>query len=67
VTKCKTCRFWRVESWHDEGWGICTQTISEDGKPTVPDTLAVAQDYESYCATTHTEKDFGCVMHKVKE
>ncbi len=67
LKRCKTCRFWRLESWHEKGWGLCTQMNSEDGKPNVPETLAVAQDDESYCAATHTAEDFGCVMHKTME
>lgn len=67
MNKCETCKFWGVASWQDKGWGICAQTISEDGNPSAPKTLAVAYDYESYCAATHTFKEFGCVMHKIRE
>ena len=35
MNRCKTCRFWHVEPWQDKGRSICSQTISEDGKPIV--------------------------------
>ena len=67
MKKCKACKFWGVRSWHDKGWGICNNMISQDGKPVVSGSLAVAYDYESYTAATHTFEDFGCVMYEKKE
>lgn len=67
MKKCKNCLFWKIESWHDKDWGCCTQTVSIDGNPVVSKTLAVARDYESYGASTHTYKTFGCAMHETKE
>lgn len=70
VTLCRECQHWEepqrrrfgfsVDSYPE--FGICALMESNDGRPVHQDTLAHAQDSESYNARVYTRPDFGCVM-----
>ena len=74
TTLCRDCRHWEEPSRRQFGFGadsypefgICPLMESDDGRPAHPDTLAHAQDMESYNARVYTKPDFGCVMGEAR-
>jgi predicted ATP-dependent serine protease len=67
IGRCQTCKHWNgfTESYMRQGWGQCEMTSSESGEGS-PESLAVAQDYESYAAILETAAEYGCVMYQEK-
>ena len=63
VVHCHECTFWSGDAG---GWGTCERMSSTAGAPDYPDSLAHAQDGESYYAWGMTRFDFGCVMGQDK-
>jgi len=56
---CKNCRH-SIEHELDKDWLHCVLGQSENGEAIFPQSLAVAQDYESYRAFLEVRPHFGC-------
>ena len=72
MERCKACRHWLPEpTKHDTfgrlARGYCQLAESGSGYAYVPDSLAVAQDAESYRAYLVTAETFGCVQWQERE
>jgi hypothetical protein len=48
----------------DADWGRCVLTATLSAKAEHPQSLALAQDAESYYAALDTHRDFGCVQYQ---
>ena len=58
---CATCKHWEQSSGH------CLLATTDSGRPLCKDSLAVAEDAESYMAWLVTKADFGCVQYEAAE
>lgn len=59
--RCATCRWWSTDVAEQER-GHCGLAHSVEGRAEHQQSLAVAQDGESYSAWLVTGPDFGCVQ-----
>ncbi len=64
VERCKNCTWW--DYYDDVNWAKCNLTETEDGRPLLPQTRAVAKDSEQYAAYLLTAPDFGCIQFEPK-
>jgi hypothetical protein len=56
--------------WHHKlssTYKVCELTKCENGVAIHPETLAVAQDYESYAASLEVKDNFGCIQFEAKQ
>lgn len=76
--RCETCRWWEPSPSEPESvyghyfkrpeFGVCALGELEDGdKLAHPETLAFAEDAESYKACLMTSPKFGCVQYERKD
>ena len=81
--RCKNCRFWNTShEWTPQGephecddprqerlrgMGVCSLASSHEDGPDNPQSLAIAEDAESYNAELVTSPEFGCVQFQPKE
>jgi hypothetical protein len=72
MPRCETCKWWQLKDGYSydlrPGWGHCERTVLNNGDTLQhSDTLAFAEDAESYRAWLTTAPTFGCVMHDPKD
>jgi hypothetical protein len=70
MPRCDSCRWWFNDAKPGgpyADWGECKKAEGESATPVHDDTLAYAEDRESYKASLNTHRTFGCVMHEPQE
>lgn len=66
TSTCGKCSFWEEIPHTTTGFGNCVMAASQNGVPSNSKSLAVAVDYEDYCAFLRTSPNFGCVQFEPK-
>lgn len=72
MERCKTCKHWDKapsppDTFGKPARGYCKLSESSNGYADVPNSLAVAQDGESYRAYLVTAESFGCVQWQERD
>ena len=65
IPKCKNCKYFEPDD--NASWGECIRAESNRGVPVYTNSLAVAQDTETFHAFLKVHEDFGCVMFEPKD
>lgn len=69
---CRDCLYWDRSEPHNTFTSnapdrcACALTWSHNDEPDKSDSLAFAQDWESYQAVLYTAPEFGCVQFEAK-
>ena len=70
MKNCSNCEYWdntSLDSDYDLDYGLCVISGSINGCPDKEDTLAYAEDYDSYSANLKTNSKFYCNQWKSKK